>query len=275
MVEKKHACASEYRVVLVPIVMLHVGIDIMKRQQERTLFLACKNNITKLKNCEHRRKPKLTQVSYLHDGSRAELFKYAIDTRLSDKGDLRVLDLGCGEKPYYPFFEEQTTEYVGVDIQKGTNVDIICDGEMLPLCDRAFDVVICGQVPEHLHEPRKALIGCYKVLNPLGVLFLFVPSLWPLHCAPHDFYRWTRYGIETELKRAVFDEIEVFSCGGSVSGILQMIMFAIDGFLAKKSLVKKLLSLSIYPTLNIIGSVARQENIESIVYYQSLCNRNA
>lgn len=121
-------------------------------------------------------------------------------------------------------------------------MDIVCDGEMLPLGDRTFDVIICSQVLEHLREPRRALIECCKVLNPRGVLFLFVPSFWPLHCAPHDYYRWTRYGIEIELKRAGFDEIEVFNCGGSVSGILQMNMFAIDGFLAKKSLVKKLLS---------------------------------
>lgn len=92
-----------------------------------------KNNITKLKNSKHRRKPKLAQVGYLHDRSRAEFLKYAIDTRLSDKGDLKVLDLGCGEKPYYPFFEEIAAEYVGVDIQGGEMWTLFATVKCYPL----------------------------------------------------------------------------------------------------------------------------------------------
>lgn len=202
---------------------------------------------------EHRRSPRLTQVGYLHDKSRALLLKRAVNTKLSSSNNLEILDVGCGEKPYYPFFKGKVDEYIGIDINRWSNVDIICSGEALAFKDKMFDVILCVQTLEHLTEPKKALRECQRVLKSDGLLLLFVPSFWPLHHAPHDYYRWTRYGIEIELRCVGFNYIEIFNCGGSVSGILQMIMFAIDGFFSSNKLIKKFLSFCVYPILNIIG----------------------
>src|SRR5437016_10837641 len=60
----------------------------------------------------------------------------------------RVLDVGCGLKPYYPFFAA-AAEYVGVDVVETPSTDLIGPIESLPVDDGSFDIVLCTQVLEH------------------------------------------------------------------------------------------------------------------------------
>src|SRR5207249_3341124 len=60
----------------------------------------------------------------------------------------RVLDVGCGVKPYYPFFAAGASEFVGVDVANPA-ADVEGTAERLPLPDGEFDVVLCTQVLEH------------------------------------------------------------------------------------------------------------------------------
>ncbi len=60
-----------------------------------------------------RRHPRLSTPQW---AVRAPLAAW-LEQQARDAGEgYRVLDVGCGPKPYYPFFAERASEYVGVDV---------------------------------------------------------------------------------------------------------------------------------------------------------------
>jgi SAM-dependent methyltransferase len=77
----------------------------------------------------------------------------------------------------------------------------------LPFLDGSFDVVLCTEVLEHLTEPQRAIDEMYRVLEPGGQLLLTTRFLFPIHDAPHDYFRYTKYGLLYLLRR--FDEIRL------------------------------------------------------------------
>lgn len=111
----------------------------------------------------------------------------------------RLLDLGCGWKPYAPLFTDQVTAHVGVDLptsrSRSTVVDVYASGLALPFRAGAFDAVLCTEVLEHVPEPNQLLAEVARVLRPGGALVLTVPWLWATHELPHDYYRYTEFGL--------------------------------------------------------------------------------
>lgn len=111
----------------------------------------------------------------------------------------RLLDLGCGWKPYAPLFTSHVTMHVGVDLPTSrsgsTVVDVYASGRALPFRAGAFDAVLCTEVLEHVPEPNQVLAEVARVLRPGGSLVLTVPWLWAAHEIPHDYYRYTEFGL--------------------------------------------------------------------------------
>ena len=53
-----------------------------------------------------------------------------------------------------------------------------------------------------------------RVLKAGGVLLLTTPQTWGLHLEPHDFYRYTRYGLRYLAEKSGLEVIEVMpTCG--------------------------------------------------------------
>ncbi len=120
----------------------------------------------------------------------------------------KVLDAGAGETPYKKFFKNH--KYIAVDTELGdsdwdySNLDFISDLTKLPFADKIFDGVLCTQVLEHVKEPQEVLGELHRVLKDGGLLYLSVPQGWGVHQAPHDYYRYTCYGLEYLLKKTGF-----------------------------------------------------------------------
>lgn len=79
-----------------------------------------------------------------------------------------------------------------------------------------YDVVILGDVIEHLHEPVSALKKCSDFLKAGGLILLTVPALMQLW-TPYDQFaghkkRWDKEGLEMELKESAYqiEEIKYF-----------------------------------------------------------------
>lgn len=149
----------------------------------------------------------------------------------------RVLDVGCGMQPYRPMLGARVVEYVGVDREgELSNPTIVGSAEALPVEDASFDVVLCTMVLEHVVDPRKAMIEARRVLKPNGRLILTVPSVWPAHEAPHDYWRFTRFGLERLLQEFRL-EGSITSLGGLWSVVGQMAVLAISPIRIARELV--------------------------------------
>ncbi len=130
----------------------------------------------------------------------------------------RLLDIGCGAKPYKGLLSSYVTEHIGVD-HEGTShskneIDFFCTAYDIPLEDSSFDSVICTAVLEHLEEPENAIRECYRVLKAGGTAIYSVPFIWHLHEEPRDFYRLTKYGLSHLFEKTGFEVLEIKALSG-------------------------------------------------------------
>jgi SAM-dependent methyltransferase len=84
----------------------------------------------------------------------------------------------------------------------------VADAHALPFADATFEQVISSEVLEHLHTPIKAAAEIARVLKPGGRLVLTVPMVYPVHEAPHDYHRFTEFGLYN-LFSPHFQDIEI------------------------------------------------------------------
>jgi len=124
----------------------------------------------------------------------------------------RILDVGCGQKPYQSLF--QSTEYIGLDVEDSGHdhaneqVDIYYDGTHFPFDNHSFDSVICNQVLEHVAVPETTLSEIHRVLKPQGYALLTVPFMADEHEQPFDFYRYSSFGMKHLLEIHNFEIIK-------------------------------------------------------------------
>ncbi|MFP5441481.1 MAG: methyltransferase domain-containing protein [Gammaproteobacteria bacterium] len=130
----------------------------------------------------------------------------------------KVLDLGCGSRPFEQDILQHAQQYVGVDwahTLHGLQADIVADlGRPLPLPDAGYDHVVSLEVLEHLAEPDIMLGEAWRVLRPGGQVTLSVPFQWWVHEAPRDYCCYTRHGFEYRLRKARFFDIRVEAMAG-------------------------------------------------------------
>lgn len=156
-------------------------------------------------------------------------------------GPAKILDVGCGSKPYKDLFG--TNEYVGIDIQGGghldekKSIDAYFDGKTIPYGAESFDVVLCTQVLEHVEDPDALLRESYRVLKNNGIIYLTMPFIWPEHEVPYDFRRFTRFEHEKIFKDAGFKIEKIDSTCGVFGTCGQLISAYIFENLRKFSLV--------------------------------------
>lgn len=125
-----------------------------------------------------------------------------------------LYDLGCGEMPYKDWLLTHARQYTGVD-WSGTlhqlKANILADlNEPLPIESEVADTVISLSVMEHLREPQVFLSEAHRILKGGGSMVLQVPFMWWVHEAPHDYYRYTQYGLRYMFEKAGFTDIAVY-----------------------------------------------------------------
>ena len=176
---------------------------------------------------------------------------YDAISRIAPSISGRILDFGCGSKPYEALFSG-ATEYVGLDIavsghdHTDSKVDVYYDGTRIPFDEGAFDAVVAFEVFEHVFNIDEALQEVRRVVRPGGKLFFTVPFIWDEHEQPYDFGRYTSFGIEAVLKRNGFTGVQVYKTTTYYLAASQlMIAYVYQHLLPKGRLARRITAIAI------------------------------
>ncbi len=130
----------------------------------------------------------------------------------------RLLDVGCGARPHGGVLAPYIASHTGLEFDRvryaETPPDCWGSALDLPFRDESFDTVLAAQVLEHLPEPARACAEIGRVLKPGGYLILSAPHIWGVHEPPHDYFRFTGYGLEYLARKAGLEAIDVRPMAG-------------------------------------------------------------
>ncbi len=106
--------------------------------------------------------------------------------------DVKTLDVGSAGGRNKKLFPNSIT----VDIDPKNKPDIVADAHHLPFEDNSFECIVCKEVLEHTKRPAEVIAEFKRVLRPGGKLILSTRFMFPIHEAPYDYWRFTRYNFE-------------------------------------------------------------------------------
>lgn len=160
-----------------------------------------------------RKRLKLRRVLPPRAQAQLDLGRYPVDQFVGwVAGQLKagslLLDAGAGECAYKPLFAH--VRYIGLDFALGAprwdygRLDVVGDLLRIPLDSDAFDAVLCTQVLEHIAQPFDFIKELFRVLKPEGKLYLTAPQGGREHQPPHDYFRYTSFGLQKLFGEAGF-----------------------------------------------------------------------
>lgn len=143
----------------------------------------------------------------------------------------RVLDVGCGHMPFRASVLRHAASYEGLDVEaRAEGVTYVSDAVTMTGVPRdAFDTVLCLEVLEHVPDPRGVLASIASVLRPGGTLILTVPHLSRLHEEPHDYYRYTGYGLRALADAAGLEVVSIAAHAGVLSFLSHQLSTVVCG----------------------------------------------
>ncbi len=124
-----------------------------------------------------------------------------------------LLDVGAGRSRRYQKICTQVTQYTTMDIDEKGGPDVVGSIEAMPFPDAHFDSILCTQVLEHVPHPHIAMKEISRVLKSGGYCLLTVPQWNEMHEVPHDYFRYTNFGLQTLFNDNGFD-VEVMDQRG-------------------------------------------------------------
>ena len=173
-----------------------------------------------------RRRPSRASSTY---AVRAPLARWLEREAARAPAGVRVLDVGCGVKPYLPFFERAASAYVGVDVGENPLADLEGAVERLPVADASFDLVLCTQVLEHCADPALAVRELRRVVAPGGRVLASTHGVQVYHPSPEDLWRWTHAGLERLFREnAAWAAVDVRPGGGTAACLAMLLAIYLE-----------------------------------------------
>ena len=170
----------------------------------------------------------------------------------------KLLDVGCGSKPYEKFFSVDS--YIGIDIQasghdhQNSKIDIYYDGSTIPFDDNEFDSVFSSEVFEHVFNIDDLFREINRVLKKGGTLGFTCPFVWCEHEQPYDFARYTTFALEHLLIKHGFAVVFVNKSTPFFETVMQMLSaYVFQHCLPKNRWLKLILTPVCVAPINIFG----------------------
>lgn len=179
----------------------------------------------------------------------------------------RILDIGCSDKSSRSYLNGDV-DYIGVDYYTADTLyhslpDVYGNAEYLPFADGSMNTVLLLDVLEHVQHPELCMDEIYRVLCRDGSLVLNLPFIYPLHDVPHDYQRWTIFGIRSLLLDKGFSIQSEHSCGKALVTACLMVNLALSNtmlnFLKRRhpgSLLILLMPILV-PAINLTGFLSK------------------
>jgi SAM-dependent methyltransferase len=174
-----------------------------------------------------------------------------------------MMDFGCGSKPYKSLFNVE--KYIGVDFENpghphiNEQIDVFYDGKKIPFDNACFDSIFSSEVFEHIFNLDEILKELYRVMKPGALMLITCPFAICEHEVPHDFARYSSYGIKHLLEKNGFEILKQEKTGNSIETIHQLrIMYIhehIMPYIRKIPIVRSVFRFIVYTTLNIFAIV--------------------
>ena len=131
----------------------------------------------------------------------------------------RVLDVGCGEKPYRSWFNKEV-EYIGLDVIPGANVDVVVlPDECWPYPDEYFDVVFSSQVLDDVEYLSHTSFEMKRVLKKDGLAVLTIPFIYNEN---KDYHRFSVFGAQKLFTN--FEIVHLEKLGGIGSTLTMLFL---------------------------------------------------
>ena len=171
----------------------------------------------------------------------------------------KLLDFGCGRKPYEILFN--VDEYIGIDIEKSghdhtrSKVDVYYDGKHIPFPDAVFDSLFCSEVLEHIFNPHEILREVNRVLKPGAKALFTAPFSWNEHEVPYDYARYTSFGITDLLEKNGFRVVQLYKSGNFARVNFQLWALYFFELFSRFKKVGYVLSLIFIIPINLMGSI--------------------
>lgn len=169
----------------------------------------------------------------------------------------KLIDIGCGNKPYASIINNKVDKYLGCDIVQSSDncVDLICEATSIPLPSESFDTVLSTQTIEHVANYQDLVNEAYRLLKNDGYFIVSGPMYWPLHEEPYDFFRFTKHGFKFILNQAGFEVIETKSNGGKWALCGQVILHTLFPEIQKSKRFKWRILRTIFKSLGGIRGI--------------------
>jgi len=103
----------------------------------------------------------------------------------------KVLDVGSAGGRNKEYFPNSLT----VDLFPDNKPDVVADAHDLPFPNTSYSTIVCKEVLEHVKRPQVVIDQFHRILTPGGKLILSTRFMFPIHEAPHDGYRFTKYAL--------------------------------------------------------------------------------
>jgi len=167
---------------------------------------------------------------------------------------LKILDIGCGHKPYAECFSGADIDYLGADIRWA---DVQADFDINPTTAEihapaeAFHAIVHFQALEHVPDANALLRQAHQLLKPGGYMFCTVPFVFEYHPVPGDFRRWTTDGLKLDLERAGFSVDSTVNVEPDLASLLTVLELFIATRLGYK------VTKPLFLLLNIVGWLGR------------------
>jgi SAM-dependent methyltransferase len=158
----------------------------------------------------------------------------------------RLLDFGCGSKPYQSLFIN-ASQYIGLDYESeghshtSESIDVMYDGKTIPFPDEHFDSVFSSEVFEHIFNLEEILPEIKRVMKKGGKILITCPFVWNEHEVPVDYARYTQFALKHLLEKNGFEILVQEKSGDFTMAIYQMRMIYFnDHFIPAVPLLGKL-----------------------------------